>query len=54
MVNVIGAPLINGLAVALEALAKVLSLLDDKQIEALGYALGTFLAIKGTLKFSQK
>ena len=38
----------------LEALAKALSLLDDKHIEALGYALGTFLAIKGTLKFSQK
>ena len=54
MVNVIGAPLINGLAVVLEALAKALSLLDDKHIEALGYALGTFLAIKGTLKFSQK
>lgn len=54
MVNVIGAPLINALAVALEALAKVLSLLDDKQIEALGYALGTFLAVKGALKFSKK
>ncbi len=54
MVNVIGAPLINGLAVVLEALAKALSLLDDKHIEALGYALGTFLAVKGTLKFSQK
>lgn len=54
MVNVIGAPLINSLAVALEALAKVLSLLDDKQIEALGYALGTFLAVKGALKFSKK
>lgn len=54
MVNVIGAPLINALAVALEALAKVLSLLDDKQIEALGYALGTFLAVKGSLKFSKK
>ena len=54
MVNVIGAPLINALAVALEALAKVLSLLDDKQIEALGYALGTFFAVKGTLKFSKK
>ena len=54
MVNIIGAPLINGLAVVLEALAKALSLLDDKHIEALGYALGTFLAVKGTLKFSQK
>lgn len=54
MVNVIGAPLINALAVALEALAKVLSLLDDKQIEALGYALETFLAVKGALKFSKK
>jgi phage-related protein len=54
MVNVIGAPLINALAVALEALAKVLSLLDDKQTEALGYALGTFLAVKGALKFSKK
>ena len=54
MVNVIGAPLINALAVALEALAKVLSLLDDKQIEALGYALGTFFAVKGALKFSKK
>lgn len=54
MVNVIGAPLINSLAVALKALAKVLSLLDDKQIEALGYALGTFLAVKGALKFSKK
>lgn len=54
MVNAIGAPLINALAVALEALAKVLSLLDDKQIEALGYALGTFLAVKGALKFSKK
>ena len=54
MVNVIGAPLINALAVTLEALAKVLSLLDDKQIEALGYALGTFLAVKGALKFSKK
>lgn len=54
MVNVIGAPLINALAVALEALAKVLSLFDEKHIEALGYGLGTFFAIKGALKFSKK
>lgn len=54
MVNVIGVPLINALAVALEALAKVLSLFDEKHIEALGYGLGTFFAIKGALKFSKK
>lgn len=54
MLNDIGAPLINTLVSVLDTFAKVLGKLDDKHIEALGYALGTFLAIKGTLKFSQK
>lgn len=53
MLNDIGAPLINALAKALDAIAKAIGKLDDKQIEAIGNALGTFFAVKGTIKFAK-
>lgn len=53
MLNDIGAPLINALASALDAVAKTFGKLDDKQIEAIGHALGQLLIIKGTVKFTK-
>lgn len=53
MLNDIGAPLINTLVSVLDAFAKVLGKLDDKQIEALGNALAQFFIIKGSVKFAR-
>lgn len=53
MLNDIGAPLINALVSALDAFAKALGKLDDKQIEALGEALARFFIIKGSIKFAR-
>lgn len=53
MLNDIGAPLINALASALDAIAKAFGKLDDEQIEAIGHALGQLLIIKGTIKFTK-
>ena len=53
MLNDIGAPLINALVSALDALAKALGKLDDKQIEALGEALARFFIIRGSIKFAR-
>lgn len=53
MLNDIGAPLINTLVSVLDAFAKALGKLDDKQIEALGNALAQFFIIKGSIKFAR-
>lgn len=53
MLNDIGAPLINALVSVLDAFAKALGKLDDKQIEALGNALAQFFIIKGSIKFAR-
>lgn len=54
MLNDIGAPLINTLANVLDAFAKVLGKLDDKQIEAIGEALAQLFIIRGSIKFAKK
>lgn len=53
MLNDIGAPLINTLVSVLDAFAKALGKLDDKQIEALGEALARFFIIRGSIKFAR-
>lgn len=53
MLNDIGAPLINALVSALDAFAKALGKLDDKQIEALGEALARFFIIRGSINFAR-
>lgn len=53
MLNDIGAPLINTLVSALDAFAKALGKLDDKQIEALGEALARFFIIRGSINFAR-
>lgn len=53
MLNDIGASLINTLVSVLDAFAKALGKLDDKQIEALGEALARFFIIRGSIKFAR-
>lgn len=53
MLNNIGAPLINTLVSALDAFAKVLGKLDDKQIENIGNVLAHLFIIKGSIKFAK-
>lgn len=53
MLNDIGAPLINTLVSVLDAFAKALGKLDDKQIEALGKALARFFIIRGSINFAR-
>ena len=53
MLNDIGAPLINTLVSVLDAFAKVLGKLDDKQIENIGNVLAHLFIIKGSIKFAK-
>lgn len=53
MLNDIGAPLINTLVKALDAFAKVIEKLDDKQIENLGHVLAQLFIIRGAYKFAK-
>lgn len=53
MLNDIGAPLINTLVTVLDAFAKVIGKLDDKQIENLGHVLAQLFIIRGAYKFAK-
>lgn len=54
MANGIGAPLINSLALALDAIAKAIGSFDADQIKAFGHAIADLVIIAGISKFALK